>query len=50
MLGGIHLVSCNALQQRMDCLEEISQGQGIDMRRMFQQSMIYVRAAESPQI
>ncbi len=25
-----------ALQQRMDCLEEISQGQGIDMQRMFQ--------------
>jgi hypothetical protein len=25
-----------ALQQRIDCLEEISQGQGIDMQRMFQ--------------
>jgi hypothetical protein len=25
-----------ALQQRMECLEEISQGQGIDMQRMFQ--------------
>lgn len=25
-----------ALQQRIDCLEEVSQGQGIDMQRMFQ--------------